>query len=185
MSRIHVISTPINGVYVIEPVVFRDIRGYFMETYNERDFQQYGLSAHFVQDNQSMSSKGVLRGLHRQEQYPQTKLVRVLSGEVFDVCVDGRPESPTYGQWFGVLLSGENQRQFYVPKGLYHGYLTRSQTAVFAYKCDDFYHPEDEGGILWDDPDVGVEWPVDDGEEVLLSEKDKALPRLRDKADRE
>ena len=153
MGKIKVTPCDIEGLYVIEPQVFGDERGYFMETYNKEDFAEHGLNMEFVQDNESMSKKGVLRGLHFQKQFPQGKLVRVLSGKVFDVAVDIRKGSETYGKWFGVVLSAENKKQFYVPEGFAHGYYVMSDTAVFFYKCTDFYHPEDEGGIRWDDPD--------------------------------
>lgn len=173
MAKITVTPCEIEGVYVIEPKVFGDERGYFVETYNKKEFEECGLNMDFVQDNQSMSKKGVLRGLHFQKEHPQGKLVRVLSGEVFDVAVDIRKGSKTYGKWFGVHLSGENMKQFYVPEGMAHGFLVLSETAVFAYKCTDFYHPEDEGGIRYDDPAIGIEWPIADDMEVVLSEKDK------------
>ncbi len=173
MSKIKVTPCDIEGLYVIEPKVFGDDRGYFVETYNRQEFEECGLTMEFVQDNQSMSRKGVLRGLHFQKKHPQGKLVRVLSGEVFDVAVDIRKGSDTYGKWFGVTLSDENKKQFYVPEGFAHGFLVLSETAVFAYKCTDFYHPEDEGGIRYDDPTIGVEWPISDDMEIILSEKDK------------
>lgn len=173
MAKIKVTPCEIKGLYVIEPKVFGDERGYFVETYNKQEFSEFGLDMEFVQDNQSMSRKGVLRGLHFQKKFPQGKLVRVLSGEVFDVAVDIRKGSETYGKWFGVVLSDENKKQFYVPEGFAHGYLVLSETAVFAYKCTEFYHPEDEGGIQWDDPDIGIEWPLEEGMQVILSEKDK------------
>lgn len=176
MGKFNFIKTEIEGVYIIEPTLFDDHRGYFMETYNESDFRAAGLNYTFVQDNQSSSRKGVLRGLHFQKTYPQAKLVRVLRGEVYDVAVDLRKESKTYGKWVGVLLSEENKRQFMVPRGFAHGFVVLSETAEFAYKCDEFYHPEDEGGIIWNDPDIGVEWP--DVGEIILSEKDKRHPRL-------
>ena len=172
-------KTEIEGVYIIEPKVFGDNRGYFMETYSERDFKEAGLDYVFVQDNQSKSRKGVLRGLHFQKKHPQSKLVRVIKGEVFDVAVDLRKGSKTYGKWVGVLLSEENKRQFLIPKGFAHGFLVISDEAEFTYKCDDFYHPEDEGGIMWNDPDVGVKWPNIDGE-ILLSEKDKLHPSFKE-----
>ena len=172
------IKTSIEGVYVIEPKVFGDNRGYFMETYNEKVFKEAGLDYVFVQDNQSKSKKGVLRGLHFQKTYPQAKLVRVISGTVFDVCVDLRKNSPTYGKWEGVILSSENKKMFMVPRGFAHGFVVLSETAEFAYKCDDFYHPEDEGGIMWNDEEVGIEWPIDF--EPLLSEKDKKHPSLKE-----
>lgn len=173
MAKIKVTPCDIEGLYVIEPQVFGDERGYFVETYNKQEFSEFGLNMEFVQDNQSMSRKGVLRGLHFQIKHPQGKLVRVLSGEVFDVAVDLRKGSETYGKWFGVVLSDENKKQFYVPEGFAHGFLVLSETAVFAYKCTDFYHPEDEGGIRWDDPAIGVEWPIAEDMEILLSEKDR------------
>lgn len=177
MSNFTFHETKIKGVYVIDVKTYGDRRGYFMETYKESDFRAAGLSYTFVQDNQSASRKGVLRGLHFQKTHPQAKLVRVLSGEVFDVAVDLRRGSETYGQWVGVLLSGENKRQFLIPRGFAHGFLVLSETAEFAYKCDDFYHPEDEGGILWNDPEIGVEWP--EAGEIILSEKDMHHPTLR------
>jgi dTDP-4-dehydrorhamnose 3,5-epimerase len=171
-------ETDLKGVYIIEPKVYGDNRGYFMETYNANDFKEAGLNMVFVQDNQSKSKKGVLRGLHFQIKYPQGKLVRVLSGSVFDVCVDIRKGSPTFGKWHGVILTGENKKQFYVPAGCAHGFLVLSDEAEFAYKCTDFYHPEDEGGIIWNDPAIGIEWPLEGIGEVLLSDKDKKLPGI-------
>ncbi len=171
-------KTDIDGVYIIDIKTYGDNRGYFMETYKEEDFKAAGLNYNFVQDNQSSSRKGVLRGLHFQKIHPQAKLVRVLEGEVFDVAVDLRKNSSTYGKWVGVLLSGDNHRQFMIPRGFAHGFVVVSESAEFSYKCDDVYHPEDEGGILWNDPDVGIEWP--DVGEVILSEKDKKNPTLRE-----
>ncbi len=171
-------KTEIEDVYIIEPKVFGDNRGYFMETYNEQEFKNNGLDYNFVQDNQSKSKKGVLRGLHFQKTHPQAKLVRVLEGEVFDVAVDLRKGSKTYGKWVGVILSEENKKQFMIPRGFAHGFVVLSETAVFAYKCDDFYHPEDEGGIMWNDPDINIEWPYKG--ELLLSEKDKVHPLLKE-----
>jgi dTDP-4-dehydrorhamnose 3,5-epimerase len=178
MGKFKFIETPIQGLYIIEPTVFGDHRGYFMETYNFHEFKEAGLDMSFVQDNQSKSKKGVLRGLHFQKNYPQGKLVRVLKGEVFDVAVDLRKDSATYGKWFGVLLSEENKKQFYVPEGFAHGFLVTSEEAEFAYKCTNFYHPEDEGSIAWNDPNIGIQWPLEGIEEVLLSEKDKKAPYL-------
>jgi dTDP-4-dehydrorhamnose 3,5-epimerase len=178
MGKFNFIATPIEGLYEIETGFFGDHRGYFMETYNYEDFKKAGLEMIFVQDNQSASKRGVLRGLHFQKTYPQGKLVRVLKGEVFDVAVDLRKDSQTYGKWHGVLLSEENKKQFYVPEGFAHGFLVLSEYAEFAYKCTDFYHPEDEGGLLWNDPGIGIEWPLNDIEEVIMSEKDKKLPVL-------
>jgi len=177
---IKVTKCDIEGLYVIEPQVHEDARGYFVETYNQRDFAAAGLDMVFVQDNQSKSSKGVLRGLHFQKQFPQGKLVRVLSGRVFDVAVDVRQNSKTYGQWFGVELSDENKKQFYISEGFAHGFLVLSDEAVFAYKVTDFYHPGDEGGILWNDPEIGVKWPLEEGMEVLLSDKDKVQPSFKE-----
>lgn len=164
----------IEGLYEITPQVFKDARGYFMETYNYEEFKKAGLTMEFVQDNQSCSSKGVLRGLHFQKKHPQGKLVRVLQGEVFDVAVDIREDSKTYGKWHGVILSAEKNNQFYIPEGFAHGFLVLSDTAVFAYKCTDFYHPEDEGGYLWNDKTFQIDWPIPHGMEIILSEKDKA-----------
>jgi dTDP-4-dehydrorhamnose 3,5-epimerase len=163
----------IQGLFLIEPTVYGDARGYFMETYNQKDFAEAGIDEVFVQDNQSASVGGVLRGLHFQKQYPQAKLVRVLRGEVFDVAVDLREGSKTYGKWFGVRLSAENKKQFFIPKNFAHGFYVCSKEAEFAYKCTDFYHPEDEGGLRYDDPDIGIDWPVPAGTELILSEKDR------------
>lgn len=189
MGQIKVEKCPIEGLYVIEPTVHGDNRGYFMETYNQNDMHEAGLDMVFVQDNQSMSKKGVLRGLHFQKKYPQGKLVRVIKGTVFDVAVDLRPESETYGKWFGVELSEKNKKQFYISEGFAHGFLVLSDEAEFCYKCTDFYHPGDEGGLAWNDPDIGIEWPqvqgvyrgtsrgegysLVDGTPLNLSEKDQ------------
>ena len=175
MSKFTFTKTHIEGLYIIEPTVFGDNRGYFMETYQQEEFAAAGIAANFVQDNQSKSRRGVLRGLHFQKTKPQGKLVRVISGEVFDVAVDLRKNSPTYGKWEGVLLSAENRKQFYVPRGFAHGFLVLSEEAEFVYKCDEFYHPEDEGGLMWNDSAIGIEWPIPPGMEVLISEKDKAF----------
>ena len=164
----------IDGVVLVGTKAFGDARGYFMETYKRPDFVAGGIDAEFVQDNQSSSTQGVLRGLHFQIEHPQAKLVRVISGEVFDVCVDLRPGSPTFGRWEGATLSAENRRQLFIPRGFAHGFYVLSETAEFGYKCDDVYHPGDEGGIMWDDPDVAVAWPLLEGVEVNLSEKDRA-----------
>ena len=169
-------KTDIDGVYIIDVKTYGDNRGYFMETYKDSDFKAAGLDYNFVQDNQSSSRKGVLRGLHFQKTHPQAKLVRVIKGEVFDVAVDLRKGSKTYGRWVGVLLSEENHRQFMIPRGFAHGFVVVSDYAEFAYKCDDVYHPEDEGGIMWNDPAIGIEWP--DVGEIILSEKDKVHPSL-------
>ncbi len=193
MGQIKVTKAPIEGLYVIEPTVHGDSRGYFMETYNENDMRQAGLDMTFVQDNQSMSVKGVLRGLHYQKQYPQGKLVRVIKGRVFDVAVDLRSDSPTLGKWYSVELTDENKKQFYISEGFAHGFLVLSETAEFCYKVTDFYHPGDEGGLAWNDPDIGIEWPdiigeyngtasgegytLSDGTKLNLSEKDAVQPR--------
>ena len=170
----------IEGLYEITPKVYGDSRGYFMETYQYEVFKQAGLDMVFVQDNQSMSVKGVLRGLHYQKQYPQGKLVRAIRGTVFDVAVDLRTNSKTYGKWFGVLLSAENKKQFYIPEGFAHGFLVLSDEAEFAYKCTDFYHPGDEGGLAWNDPEIGVEWPIEEGMNLIISEKDQKWGGLQD-----
>ena len=153
----------IKGLCVIEPTVHGDSRGYFVETYSARDMAEEGIDIVFVQDNQSMSTKGVLRGLHFQKQYPQTKLVRVIKGAVYDVAVDLRADSPTYGKYHGELLTADNYKQFLIPRGFAHGFLVLSDTAEFCYKCDDFYHPNDEGGLAWNDPEIGIEWPELEG----------------------
>lgn len=176
MGKFIFTKTAIEDVILIEPALYGDSRGYFMETYNFNDFQAAGHDMVFVQDNQSKSTKGVLRGLHYQKNHPQGKLVRVIQGEVFDVAVDIRPESATYGQWVGVHLSKENHRQLYVPPGLAHGFLVLSDEAEFCYKCTDFYHPEDEAGLLWDDPGIGIEWPLEGIAEVQLADKDRKYP---------
>ena len=180
MGNFKFTETKINGVYIIEPKVFGDNRGYFMETYNKEHFAEAGLTMNFVQDNESSSSKGVLRGLHFQTKHTQGKLVRVTKGEVFDVAVDLRKGSPTYGQWEGVVLSAENKKQFYIPEGFAHGFLVLSDHAIFNYKCTDFYCPEGEGGVLWNDPYIGIEWPLDGIDNIILSEKDKVHPTLKD-----
>ena len=184
----------IEGLCVIEPAVHGDSRGYFMETYNQRDMEEAGLTMTFVQDNQSCSTKGVLRGLHLQKQYPQGKLVRVIRGSVYDVAVDLREGSETYGKWCGMELSEENKKQFYIPEGFAHGFLVLSDVAEFCYKCTDFYHPGDEGGLAWNDPVIGVKWPgvngeydgtasaegysMEDGTKLILSDKDQKWPGL-------
>jgi len=176
MGQFKFIETHINGLFVVEPAVYIDNRGYFTEVYNYNDFKEAGLGMVFVQDNQSGSRKGSLRGLHFQKEHPQGKLVRVLHGEVFDVAVDLRAGSGTYGMWYGTVLSGENRKQLYIPEGFAHGFLVMSDTAEFAYKCTDFYYPEYEQGIIWNDPDIAIDWPLDEIEELILSEKDKRLP---------
>ena len=196
MGRIHVTPCPIDGLYVIEPEVYGDKRGYFTETYNQRDMAAEGLDMVFVQDNQSMSVKGVLRGLHFQKEFPQGKLVRVIKGRVFDVAVDLRKDSRTFGKWYGVELSEENHRQFYIAPGFAHGFLVLSETAEFCYKVTDFYHPGDEGGLAWNDPEIGIEWPevqgaypgsadasgyaMEDGTKLNLSDKDQKWATLKD-----
>lgn len=172
MGKIVVESCEIEGLKIITPTVFGDARGYFMETYHYEDYKASGIPEVFVQDNQSASKRGVLRGLHFQKQFPQAKLVRVIKGEVFDVAVDLREGSKTYGRWHGVLLSEENRKQFFIPENFAHGFLVLSDYAEFCYKCTDFYHPDDEGGILYSDPAIGVEWPIPEGMELILSEKD-------------
>lgn len=186
----------IEGLCIIEPAVHGDARGYSMETYNKRDMEEAGLTMQFVQDNQSCSSKGVLRGLHFQKQYPQGKLVRVIKGSVFDAAVDLRSNSKTYGKWIGIELTEENKKQFYIPEGFAHGFLVLSDMAEFCYKCTDFYHPGDEGGLAWNDPEIGIKWPqltgtyhgtasgegyrLKDGSTLNLSQKDKLWLGLKD-----
>ncbi|EGC93474.1 dTDP-4-dehydrorhamnose 3,5-epimerase [Turicibacter sp. HGF1] len=183
MGNFNFIATKIPDLYIIEPKVFGDERGYFMESYSQKDFTEAGLTMTFVQDNESKSRKGVLRGLHFQTKQTQGKLVRVTQGEVWDVAVDLRKGSPTYGQWEGVYLSAENKRQFYVPEGFAHGFVVTSEEAIFNYKCTDFYAPEYDSGLLWNDEDVAVKWPLEGLGEILLSEKDqkqKTLKELKD-----
>lgn len=181
MGKFKRTNTSIEGVCIIEPTVFGDDRGYFMETYSKADFEEIGITCEFVQDNQSKSKKGVLRGLHFQKENTQAKLVRCISGEVFDVAVDLRPGSNTYGKWEGVILSAENKKMFMIPKGFAHGFLVLSETAEFAYKCDDIYNHAAEGGLKWDDPEIGIVWPEIPGvgrEDYLTSEKDGKWPTL-------
>ena len=196
MAQIKVTKCPIEGLYVIEPAVHGDDRGYFMETYNQKDMAEFGLNMVFVQDNQSMSRKGVLRGLHFQKQYPQGKLVRVIKGNVFDVAVDLRAGSDTYGQWYGAELSEENKKQFYISEGFAHGFLVLSDVAEFCYKVTDFYRPGDEGGLAWNDPEINIAWPqvvgeypgnadasgykLEDGTPLNLSDKDQKWVGLKD-----
>ncbi len=182
MGKFKIVKSEIEGVFTVEPTVFGDERGYFMETYNENDFKEEGIDLTFVQDNQSKSSKGVLRGLHFQYTQPQGKLVRVIKGEVFDVGVDLRKESKTYGKWIGEILSEENKKQLFIPKGFAHGFLVLSDEAEFVYKCTDFYNGEDEGGIQWNDPDIGIEWPLGDlsEDDILLSEKDQQWKPMKE-----
>lgn len=196
MGQIKVSKCPIEGLYIIEPAVHGDSRGYFMETYNQNDMHEAGLDMVFVQDNQSMSTKGVLRGLHFQKEYPQGKLVRVIKGKVFDVAVDLRAGSSTYGKWYGVELTEENKKQFYISEGFAHGFLVLSDVAEFCYKVTDFYHPGDEGGLAWNDPEIGIQWPeligeyqgtasaegymLADGSKLNLSEKDQKWAGLNE-----
>ena len=172
MGKITVETCEIDGLKIITPTVFGDARGYFMETYNYNDYKEAGIPEVFVQDNQSASKKGVLRGLHFQKQFPQDKLVRVIKGEVFDVAVDLREDSATFGKWFGVVLSEENKKQFFIPKNFAHGFLVLSDYAEFCYKCTDFYHPNDEGGLYFKDPAIGIDWPIPEGMELIMSDKD-------------
>ena len=196
MGQIKIVKAPIEGLYVIEPAVHGDSRGYFSETYNQRDMQEAGLNMVFVQDNESMSTKGVLRGLHFQKEFPQGKLVRVIKGAVFDVAVDLRADSPTYGKWYGIELTEENHKQFYISEGFAHGFLVLSDEAKFCYKVTDFYHPGDEGGLAWHDPEIGIEWPqlvgaykgsasgegyaLSDGTPLNLSVKDQKWSGIKD-----
>jgi dTDP-4-dehydrorhamnose 3,5-epimerase len=198
VGQIKVTKCPIEGLYIIEPAVHGDSRGYFMETYNQNDMHEAGLDMVFVQDNQSMSTKGVLRGLHFQKEYPQGKLVRVIKGSVFDVAVDLRSGSSTYGKWYGVELTEENKKQFYISEGFAHGFLVLSETAEFCYKVTDFYHPGDEGGLAWNDPEIGIDWAsvglkgayngtasaegytLEDGTKLNLSDKDQKWLGLKD-----
>lgn len=173
MGKINVETCHIEGIKIITPSIFDDARGYFMESYNFNDFKEAGMPEVFVQDNQSASRRGVLRGLHFQKKYPQDKLVRVIRGEVFDVAVDLRKGSKTYGKWFGVLLSDENKKQLFIPKNFAHGFLVLSDYAEFCYKCTDYYYPNDEGGIAYNCPEIGIEWPISKGMELIMSEKDK------------
>ncbi|MBU3090055.1 dTDP-4-dehydrorhamnose 3,5-epimerase [Clostridium gasigenes] len=180
MSNFNFIETKIKDLYIIEPKVFGDERGYFIESYNKKAFYEAGLTMEFVQDNESKSKKGVLRGMHFQTKNTQGKLVRATQGEVYDVAVDLRKGSPTYGQWEGVLLTAENKKQFYVPEGFAHGFLVVSEVAIFNYKCTDFYSPEYDSGLLWKDKDVNIQWPLDGIDEILLSEKDKVQKTLKE-----
>lgn len=173
MGKFKFTETGIKDMFVVEPTIFEDNRGYFMETFQENDFKEAGHDLTFVQDNQSKSSKGVLRGLHLQLRYPQGKLVRVIKGEVFDVGVDLRGDSPTYGKWYGEILSEDNKKQLYIPPKFAHGFLVLSDEAEFLYKCTEFYHGEDESGIKWNDEDIAIDWPLDGIDEIILSEKDK------------
>ena len=196
MGKIKVTKCEIDGLCVIEPTVFKDERGYFVETYNQNDMKEAGLTMEFVQDNQSSSTKGVLRGLHFQKQFPQGKLVRAIRGSVYDVAVDLRSDSKTFGKWYGIELTEENHKQFYIPQGFAHGFLVLSDIAEFCYKCTDFYHPGDEGGMAWNDPEIGITWPqlagtyqgsasaegytLSDGTPLNLSDKDQKWVGLKD-----
>lgn len=179
MGNFHFEEMHLQGVFCITPTIYGDERGYFVETYQKREFQDAGIDTVFVQDNQSKSRKGVLRGLHFQREYPQAKLVRVISGTVYDVAVDIRADSATFGKWIGMTLSAENHIQLYLPRGFAHGFLVLSETAEFIYKCDEFYHPESEGGIYWNDPEIGIDWPLD-GTAPILSAKDQTYLPLRE-----
>ncbi len=182
MAKFKKIATSIPDLYIIEPTVFGDNRGFFMETYSKKEFHEICVDIDFVQDNHSRSKKGTLRGLHFQKEFPQAKLVRVIKGEVYDVAIDLRKNSTTFGKWFGVILSEENKKQFFIPEGFAHGFLALTEIVEFTYKCSDYYHPEDEGGLIWNDSDIAIEWPFEEYgiDELLLSEKDKKWPMLKE-----
>ena len=184
MGKFKRIETSIEGLLIVEPTVFGDERGFFMETYSSEGFAEIGITETFLQDNHSLSNRGVLRGLHFQTEHPQGKLVRVTSGSVFDVAVDLRPGSPTYGKWDSVLLSAANKRMFYIPPRFAHGFLTLEQGTEFLYKCTELYHPASDNGVLWDDPGVGVDWQLDkwglSADELIISEKDRRNKALKD-----
>ena len=180
MSKFKITKCEIEGLYILEPKVFYDDRGYFMETYNQNDFDELGLNMKFVQDNESKSKRGVLRGLHFQKKHPQGKLVRVIKGSVYDVAVDIRKNSKTFGKWVGVELSEENKKQFYIPEGFAHGFLVLSEEAQFVYKCSDFYYPEDEGGIIYNDSTINISWPIPEDMFIVISEKDKKWGGLKE-----
>lgn len=176
MGKIIVETCEIEGIKIITPTVYGDERGYFMETYQYHDYKEAGIDVQFVQDNQSSSKKGVLRGIHFQKQHPQDKLLRVISGEIFDVAVDLRKNSPTFGKWYGVKLSAENKKQIFIPKNFAHGFVVLSEYAEFAYKCSEFYAPNDEGGIVWNDPKIGIKWPMPEGmkqDDLIIIERDQ------------
>jgi len=175
-----IIKSDIEGLFVIQPKVFEDNRGCFFETYNTLELQELGLDAVFVQDNQTISYKGVLRGVHLQKKYPQTKLVRVIRGEIWDVAVDLRKGSSTYGNWYGLVLSSENKKQLYIPKDFGHGFFVFSEVAEVCFKVTDYYHPGDEIGFIWNDPDIGIKWPILDETEIILADKDKNLIRFKE-----
>lgn len=183
MSKFNFIKTDIDGMFIIEPTVFGDNRGYFLETYQYDEFKKAGIDVEFVQDNQSKSRRGVLRGLHFQTKKPQGKLVRVIKGEVFDVGVDLRKGSRTFGKWVGAVLSDANKRQLYIPQGFAHGFLVLSEEAEFVYKCTDFYDPQNEGGIIYNDKDIAIDWPISEDMNILLSQKDNVLPSFKEYID--
>ena len=180
MEKFKFIKTPIKGLIIVEQAIFEDERGFFMESYNYKGFEQGGIDVIFVQDNQSHSKKGVLRGLHFQKRHPQGKLVRVIKGEVFDVAVDMRKNSPTFGRWFGIELSEENKKQFYIPPGFAHGFLALRDDTDFLYKCTDYYYPDDEGGVIWNDPTINIKWPIEKIDKLIVSPKDRSLPTFRE-----
>jgi dTDP-4-dehydrorhamnose 3,5-epimerase len=181
VGKFNFTPTKLEGALIIEPLVFEDERGYFMETYNMKEFEEAGVQIKFVQDNESKSKKGVLRGLHFQYKKPQGKLVRAIKGRIFDVAVDLRKNSPTYGEWEAVILSEENKKQFYIPEGFAHGFLVLSDYAIVNYKCTELYHPEYEGGIRWDDPTLSIKWPLDQVDKIIISEKDENWKTLKEK----
>jgi len=180
MSRFKIIETPIKDLLIIETKIFKDDRGFFLESYNLRDFEEIGLDLKFVQDNISKSKKGVLRGLHFQLRHPQGKLVRVISGRVYDVAVDLRVNSPTFGRWFGIELKGEDGLAFYIPEGFAHGFLTLEDNTYFFYKCAEFYYPDDDLGVIWNDPEINISWPLEEVEDLIISDKDKRLLSFRE-----
>ncbi|MGB9681656.1 MAG: dTDP-4-dehydrorhamnose 3,5-epimerase [bacterium] len=180
MGKFRIIETPIKGLLLIETKVFKDTRGFFIESYNQRELKEIGFDLNFVQDNHSFSKKGVIRGLHFQLKYPQGKLVRVISGKVFDVAVDLRVDSPTFGKWFGIELIEGDGVQFYIPPGFAHGFISLEENTHFFYKCTEFYHPEDDFGIIWNDPELNITWHLDKVENIIVSEKDSKLPPFKE-----
>ena len=181
MGKFNKIETGIEGLYVIEPTIYQDSRGFFLESYNKKDFEEIGIKTEFIQDNHSKSTKGVLRGLHFQKQHPQAKLGRVTKGEVYDVAVDLRKDSKTYGKYYGILISEENKKQFFIPRGFAHGFLVTSEKAEFLYKCDEYYNPQDEDGIIWNDKNINIKWPLEKIggiQNIIQSEKDKKWNKL-------
>ncbi len=180
MNQIKVTKCQIDGLYIIEPVIYRDERGYFIETYNQKDMHEFGLDMIFVQDNQSMSIRGVIRGMGYQKKYQQGKLIRVISGKIYDVAVDLRKTSPTFGEWFGLELSNENNKQLYISRGFAHGFLTLSDKAEVSFKVTDFYHHGDEAGFIWNDSDVNIRWPIEQGMNLIISERDRDWKRLKE-----